>query len=458
MKLQIEKWVEITQPFTEKAAELFTEAIADYKIGSYKSAFLMSYIAFKVTIRNRVLNFDCSDGLPNTAIKDWNNDVVEKLKNEDHWEYYTNKIVLDSCGNNSENIFNIMNFTNPERVKEMYKYWICMRNACSHGKTYTIGSATVESFWYYLMDNFSQFYVPGSDKYLTNALADAYIYYKNPNVFDRDKIPGILHDAYTVFQDTINVFFKKFFDVINVSGPIVDTANKGFWDSIIHNDDSHIRNGFISYILDQRYFFLHLYKFFPELIELSSDSDPKYASEALTNILCCVNKPYQNPQVNGILFWDLLLNSVTKYPNAIGLNRVICKTTYSLINYLQDTADNIRILNEHGILKSCILNMEEDWYFLFDSDRQFDNRYRNFQFVEKLFSYVAWDYDLLSKLDSTIAQFNTSMPFRSEQRKVVGDKFKASWSQIIKDNWEKIECVEDWEKSVHVIELLKTLD
>ena len=43
MKLRIEKWVEDTKPFSAPVNELFTEAVNNYKFGSYRSAFIMAY-------------------------------------------------------------------------------------------------------------------------------------------------------------------------------------------------------------------------------------------------------------------------------------------------------------------------------------------------------------------------------------------------------------------------------
>ena len=56
MKLRIEKWVEDTKPFSAPVNELFTEAVNNYKFGSYRSAFIMAYLSFKLTIRERIIN------------------------------------------------------------------------------------------------------------------------------------------------------------------------------------------------------------------------------------------------------------------------------------------------------------------------------------------------------------------------------------------------------------------
>lgn len=53
MKIQIEDWAE--KNLAPNAIELMTEAVMCYKVGAYRAAFLLSYLAFKTTIRERVL-------------------------------------------------------------------------------------------------------------------------------------------------------------------------------------------------------------------------------------------------------------------------------------------------------------------------------------------------------------------------------------------------------------------
>lgn len=49
MKLLIEDWSQ--KNLTENAVDLMEEAVMCYKVGAYRSAYLMSYLAFKTTIR-----------------------------------------------------------------------------------------------------------------------------------------------------------------------------------------------------------------------------------------------------------------------------------------------------------------------------------------------------------------------------------------------------------------------
>ena len=46
------------------------EAVTCYKVGAYRSAYLMSYLAFKTTIRERVLNASKPDGIEDRCWKE----------------------------------------------------------------------------------------------------------------------------------------------------------------------------------------------------------------------------------------------------------------------------------------------------------------------------------------------------------------------------------------------------
>ncbi|MBZ0314691.1 hypothetical protein AB2T96_19690 [Clostridium butyricum] len=54
MNLKIEEWA--YKNLTDSANELMKESILCYKLGAYRSAYLMSYLAFKQTIRERIMN------------------------------------------------------------------------------------------------------------------------------------------------------------------------------------------------------------------------------------------------------------------------------------------------------------------------------------------------------------------------------------------------------------------
>lgn len=55
MKIAFEKWLEQNE-IPEEAVALFEESIHCYKISAYRSAFIMSYIAFQNILKKRMLS------------------------------------------------------------------------------------------------------------------------------------------------------------------------------------------------------------------------------------------------------------------------------------------------------------------------------------------------------------------------------------------------------------------
>lgn len=54
MKIKIENWAE--NNLVDNAKILMKESVSCYKIGAYRSAYIMSYLAFKQTIRERIIS------------------------------------------------------------------------------------------------------------------------------------------------------------------------------------------------------------------------------------------------------------------------------------------------------------------------------------------------------------------------------------------------------------------
>ena len=149
MKLEIEKWVETTGIFESVAKNTFDEAVLCYKVGAYKSAFIMSYLSFKLTVKQRIIQFD-NNSFQSFEIGRWDN-IIKELNDDDKWEDRLNKEII--CKDSSA----IIKFTNRESAIVDYNYWKNMRNSCAHAKGKIIDASTVESFWNYLKDNLSKF-------------------------------------------------------------------------------------------------------------------------------------------------------------------------------------------------------------------------------------------------------------------------------------------------------------
>lgn len=88
MKIQIEGWAE--ENLTDDAVRLMSEAVMCYKVGVDRAAYLLSYLAFKTTIRQRILAAAKPDEIND---KCWEEQIIVPLEDDNKWEEKLNIIV-----------------------------------------------------------------------------------------------------------------------------------------------------------------------------------------------------------------------------------------------------------------------------------------------------------------------------------------------------------------------------
>src|SRR3712207_6479575 len=150
------------------------ESILCYKIGAFRSAYLMFYLVFKQTIRERIMTAPAYPDCYNNDIE-WDKNVLKLLRNDDKWEDTINEIVTTKkAGNKFKDIFS---YRNREKTLNRYEYCKNIRNSCAHAKDEHIDSATVEQFWNYIQDDMSEFFVLGGERYSLDELSRRHKYY-----------------------------------------------------------------------------------------------------------------------------------------------------------------------------------------------------------------------------------------------------------------------------------------
>ncbi|MED1512709.1 hypothetical protein [Bacillus proteolyticus] len=81
MNLYFETWIK-EQHISEEALILFDEFIKCYRVGAYRASFLMSYLGFMKSLRDRLLK----SGKPNLShIEEWKK-TINDLRNDKIWE------------------------------------------------------------------------------------------------------------------------------------------------------------------------------------------------------------------------------------------------------------------------------------------------------------------------------------------------------------------------------------
>lgn len=268
MKLQIEQWVEKTHPFDEVGLELFQESVSCYKIGAYRSAFLMSYLALMQTIRNRILNFTTKP--PSVEERNWNN-YREALKSEKSWE---------------EAVINVVSISKPKLNKATKTYdvdkrviklpnhdeilaeIVCLRhkrNRCAHAKVGTINSSTVESLWNFVQDNISKFHVNGGLEYYKDAIFKAYRD-QNERIHVTYKEHLAALPTADLSEEDLTELWGKLEGKIDSLNSVKKDSLSLFWSTVFLHSDPMIQNTFVDFVKNDSSRFISFYSLIPEIL------------------------------------------------------------------------------------------------------------------------------------------------------------------------------------------------
>lgn len=405
MKLEIENWAR--NNLEEDALSLMEESVVCYKIGAYRSAYLMSYLAFKQTLKDRILRSPAHPECYANSIE-WDRNVLKVLENGDKWENFINDIVEANTGK----LKDIFVYSNRENSLNKYNYWKNIRNSCAHAKDETITSATVEQFWNYLRDNLSEFYVLGGKKYLMSELIECYKYYISDNKKD---IARLLLDIKIVYKQELNQFFLEFLNQLMAeSRDIIDDVNYEFWGKIINCVEEAITDAFVSSICEKKEIFLDFYKYYPTLLNLIASIDSRFIQDYINPLLC---KELRFNYAYKTYFWNILISSLEIQAQSIAINTITSNyENFILIEHIEVDGYQKAILNEHNVFKSFILGAGRD---LFNNDSSDHWSYyawgniKNDIYVVKCFDYVKWDLELLSQINSSFGYLLDNVKSRS---------------------------------------------
>jgi len=237
MRIQFEEWIEENQ-IPVDAMNLFKESISCYRIGAYRSAFIMSYIAFQNVLKQRILDATFS---PNGINQNMWNTICNKLRDEDEWDKQVAECVKRTAPNN---IFLI-----PSSIVKVYEGLRCVRNVCAHGKNGKIEYFHVEYLWSFIKDNFLKFVINGGkqgiikmiedhyDSTITAVGADITYIVTNINIgIKDDEINDFLNQLYQICVDTNSheMSFSKTWRQIDLWDRLVNETTIPFQEHIIN--------------------------------------------------------------------------------------------------------------------------------------------------------------------------------------------------------------------------------
>lgn len=421
MRLIIEEWAD--NYLCGDGIELMKEAIVCYKTGVYRASLLMSYLAFKTSIKEKVLTAQRPDAVNE---KCWYEQVIEPLRNDNKWEERMNDLVERACADGS-GLAAVFRFSNYERVKNRYDFWRNIRNSCAHAKSEKISSATVEHFWEYMMDDFSEYYVTGATNYINEKLVESYLYYYTVG---EDRIDNLLNEIALVYKKNA----KECFDNLFVKCPYCLSLNDRdilFWKNIINNKNETIRDAFADFFIEHIDYFAIWYKQFPQIFTIMYEKDKTFIQRVLSPWL------EGNFYFEGEVLWKLLVQILQIDSKLVELNKVT--SDYQKLIQLPQVA----ILDEYEkevFRKNRIFNL-----FLNNAGRDYfiNNSYAHQQYYqagsgkcdmysEKCFEMIEWDLDLVNKFNSACGELRQSMEWRSNQYAIQnGETRKHSYQQVL---------------------------
>lgn len=430
MKLDVEIWAE--NHLDKNSIELINEAVMCYKIGAYKSAYLMSYLAFKVTIRENILKCDY---VPiDVDEKEWNDEIKVKLSNENKWEGYLNKIVLCQIeGDEKKFISNIFKYKKPIETITNYNYFKQIRNSCAHAKQETINASTVEQLWNYMHDNISQFRVLGGEEYLVKELSSAYNYRMTND--SKKILITIIDDINVVYKDKAYVCIEE---ALQDEQIINKTENdKEFWGTMINSEHQNIRVGICKFLMKKTYNFVQIHESFPKLLKYASTIEEKFITDK-------IQVYFKEPFIRNMsyeYYWNLFFECLSVYNNYLDIDE-ICKFCLSPGNVTLNK-NQISKFKEYDLFNKILLLQHQNFFKCSWQDIK-DNKY---SYTEDnamaCFKFINWNRNIISDLSYSIYILNQRKGHPSYGRWEKERENK--YLEILKANENKIKMVIDEE-------------
>lgn len=239
MKIQFEKWIEENQ-ISNEAMNLFKESISDYRIGAYRSAFIMSYIAFQNILKQRILE---AVVIPNGINEGMWDTICNKLRDEDEWDKEVAVCVKRTAPNK---IFLISAST-----VTLYDGFRCIRNICAHGKSGKIEYFHVESLWSYIQEHFLKFVVNGSKDGVIQLIENHYDTTITPVGTDTSYIInnikiGIKNDE---IEDLLEMFYQMCKHDYRFGKDFVSQWKQiELWDKLVNESTQNIQGSVIDFL------------------------------------------------------------------------------------------------------------------------------------------------------------------------------------------------------------------
>lgn len=163
--------------------EMLDDAIKCYQNGIARASLLLSYNAFLLVIRGKILAYK---NIPQKYKQsEWEN-KVKKLRDDEKFE---EELINLLCAGVDKSIFD---YGTKKNLHSDFDYWRRRRNDCAHGKNNTITLSNVCAFWTFIMDNYIYYNMEGSLQRSINEYIEFFDpNYTSPNTSDEKIFPHL---------------------------------------------------------------------------------------------------------------------------------------------------------------------------------------------------------------------------------------------------------------------------
>lgn len=218
----------------------YKESIVCYKVQAYRSAYLMAYIGFQSTLRNRILNADIKP--PLMPDKRWS-EIQSKLQDDSVWD---------------ETVSECVNMQKPDRVflitddiRKLYEGLRTKRNICAHGKSGHIAAVHVEYLWDFIFSYSHLFVINGGKDGIRQMVLEHFDRTLTPPDKDPDYLVNnidlaLAGSSLTEFLEWLYIESQK---RDSIAGSCFDKHNKylKLWDRL-YESEGKIRDAVIALI------------------------------------------------------------------------------------------------------------------------------------------------------------------------------------------------------------------
>lgn len=242
MRIRFEQWIEENN-VVDSAKNLFEESIICYKVAAYRSAFIMSYIAFQNVLKNKILK---SAYIPSNMPQAKWNEINSKICDDRTWDEMITECVTMK---KPAQVFLIS-----DDIVKQYEYWRVIRNDCAHGKSNIISYSHIESFWLFTQAYYIKFVINGGMSGIMDIIAKHYDPSFTPANTDCTYIVENINNG--VSGEEFDEFFEqllKYYDD-NIWGFYKFESRRSgidLWEQMLAHKDSRIRKQIIKFMTEK---------------------------------------------------------------------------------------------------------------------------------------------------------------------------------------------------------------